>query len=102
MKWTASSRWRRRRASATLGDMCSSSRSLSITRFPYSPGIVFSGLLQHALERIKICGRVLRQCLFDLLGECFGVVDRAMDLSLPPLKMFRDSCGNLLVTAHDQ
>src|SRR5438132_10918907 len=101
MKWTASSRWRRRRPSATLGDTCSSSRSLSISRFPYSPGIVFSGLRQHALERVKVCGRDLRQCLFALRGECFGVVARTLDLSLRPLEMFRD-CGEIVVvTASD-
>src|SRR5436305_733445 len=82
--------------------MCSSRSSLSISGFPQVPGTELLGLRQHALERSKVRGGVLGQGLFDLLRECFGIVDCSLDLGIWPLKMFRDGSDIFFITANKE
>src|ERR1700751_3925877 len=67
--------------------MCSSSRSLSISRFPDPSGTHFCRAWQHAFERIKIRGRVFGDSLFDFLRECFGIVHRGLNSRFWPLEV---------------
>lgn len=67
--------------------MCSSRRSLSISRFPRPPGAHLRRAGQHAFQRIKIRGRVLGDGLFYFLPECFGVVHCSVNPGFWPLEV---------------
>src|ERR1700746_1163332 len=81
--------------------MCSSSRSLSISRFPPPPGAHFRRAGQHTFERIKISGRILGDCLFGLFRECFGIVDRRLNPGLWPLEVLGHG-GNIILVSPNE
>src|SRR6516164_6403284 len=82
--------------------MCSSRRSLSISRFPYMSRPDLRGARQHSLELAKVCGCVFRQGLFDLFRKCLRVVDGSPDFGFRPSEVFGDGVGVVLVTTNEQ
>src|ERR1700731_197798 len=88
MQETASSRLRRRRPSATVGEICLSKSSLSISALWFPSGDEFGGLWQHALERHKIRSSVLGQCILDLFWKSLCVIDGRLDFRFWPFEMF--------------
>lgn len=102
MQWTVNDRWRRRRPTATLGEICSSRRSLSISGFPYPSGTEAGDSGQHTLERSQVRGGVFRQRFFDFPVECLSIIDCSLDLGFWPLQMLRHGGNIPLIRADDQ
>src|SRR5262249_50892453 len=92
---------RRIRPAATAGEICSSSRSLSISRFSQPPGAHFRRAGQHAFEGIKIRGRVLGDGLFYFLRECFRVVHCGLNSRFWPLEVLGHGGDVTLVNTNE-
>src|SRR5262249_12820401 len=95
---------RRRRLSplATAGEMCSSSRSLSMSGLPHPPGTDPHGAWEHTFESVKIRGSVFGDGPFDLLRKCFGIVEGSLDPGLWPLEVLGDRGYIIPISADEQ
>jgi hypothetical protein len=59
-------------------------------------------LRQHALDRREVARLILRQCLVDLAGEGFRIVNGCLYLGLRPTQMPGDGAGLSIQAANVQ
>src|SRR6185437_4881946 len=78
---------RRDKPFATSGEMCSSSRSFSMSASGWLSGNEFDGLWQHALDRGETGSLIFRQRLIYLAGKCLRVVECCLNLSRRPMQV---------------